>query len=110
PGFETFSIKPFLSSRITRVKGDVPTPKGTISFSIDSRSGELTLSIPEGTTGNLAIPKSGKQITNIELHDFKPDRQDDHYIYFQDIPSGNYRGRVNYKGKWKPQKEEQFKY
>lgn len=110
PGFETFSIRPFLSKRITRVKGDVPTPRGIISFSIDSESGEIALCIPEGTIANLAIPKSGKQITDIELGDINADRQDDDYIYFQHIPAGNYSGRVIYKGQWKSPKEERFSY
>src|SRR5690606_5195914 len=65
PGFATFSVKPFLSERITRVKGDVPTPHGTIAFSIDSESGAIALSIPKNTVGNLAIPKAGRQINSI---------------------------------------------
>ncbi len=110
PGFETFRIRPFLSSRITSVKGDVPTPKGIISFSIDSRSGEIDLTVPAGTIANLMIPKAGRKITNIDLHDFKPSSQDENFIYFENLPAGSYHGRVTYKGKWKKQADEKFLY
>ncbi len=113
PGFETFAIKPFLSSRITRVKGDVPTPHGTISFAIDAEAGSIRLSIPEGTAANLAIPKAGRVIKSIRLNngqDVAHDAEDDQFVYFYKLPPGSYEGRVSYEGKWEDGPKEAFRY
>jgi len=110
PGFETFRIKPFLSSRITRVKGDVPTPKGIISFSLDSESGAIELDVPKGTKANLALPKAGQEITVLDFDGLKPTKEDDHFVYFDHIPSGNYSGKVQYQGEWTKNIQEEFRY
>lgn len=113
PGFATFSVKPFLSERITRVKGDVPTPHGTIAFSIDSESGAIALSIPKNTVGNLAIPKAGRQINSISLKnggELAPHGEDDRYLYFHHLAPGYYQGQVAYAGPWHPEVEESFQY
>src|SRR5690606_23153475 len=113
PGFETFAVKPFLSSRITRAKGDVPTPKGTISFSIDAESGAIGLSIPRGTVGNLAIPKAGQRIKSLKLNngeDVQRDAEDGEFVYYTNLQSGNYEGSVSYVGGWEDRPEEAFTY
>lgn len=113
PGFETFVVKPFLSSRITRVKGDVPTPHGRISFAIDAETGSIRLSIPVGTTGNLAIPKAGRIIKSIRLNNgsnLRYDAEDDQFVYYYNLSPGNYKGRVSYTGKWEDGPKEKLQY
>lgn len=113
PGFETFAVKPFLSSRITRVKGDVPTPKGTISFAIDAETGVIRLAVPPGTVANLAIPKAGRRIKSLQLNngaDLRSDAEDDEFVYYDNLPAGNYQGHVSYVGGWEDLSEEAFHY
>lgn len=113
PGFETFKVEPFLSSRITRVKGEVPTPKGTIAFAIDAETGAIQLAIPPGTTGNLAIPKSGRQIKNISMNNgtaLRPDTEDEQFVYYHHLSAGYYTGKVSYRGKWEKDTAEVFRY
>lgn len=113
PGFETFTVKPFLSSRVTRVKGDVPTPKGSISFSLDAETGAMRLAIPPGTVGNLAVPKAGRTIKSIRLtkdKDLQRDAEDDQFVYYYNLSPGSYTGSVSYEGEWKSSPNEEFRY
>ena len=71
PGFETFTICPHLTSGLTRVEGDVPTPHGKIRFSIDVLEGRSTVSVPAGTLGRLSIPLMGAKEVKVTL-DGKP--------------------------------------
>jgi hypothetical protein len=65
PGFKEYDIIPHLGRGLTWVKGHVPTPLGDIRMSINSDSGKVTMSAPEGTIGRLGIPKMGKTINSI---------------------------------------------
>ncbi|MGN0201759.1 MAG: alpha-L-rhamnosidase C-terminal domain-containing protein [Candidatus Cryptobacteroides sp.] len=71
PGFGTFSVTPHLTSGLTRVSGDVPTPHGSISFAIDVLEGTSSLVVPEGTCASVSIPLMGCADVKVTL-DGKP--------------------------------------
>ena len=59
PGFETFEVRPNLTPGIDWVKGEVPTLHGNIAFSYSKLTGEMNLTVPQNTSANIEIPKSG---------------------------------------------------
>ena len=71
PGFGTFSVTPHLTSGLSRVSGDVPTPKGIIRFSLDVREGTSCLVVPDGTRAILSLPLMGCRDLKVTL-DGKP--------------------------------------
>ena len=71
PGFGTFSVTPHLTSGLSRVSGNVPTPKGIVSFSLDVREGTSCLVVPDGTRAILSLPLMGCRDLKVTL-DGKP--------------------------------------
>jgi len=61
PGFDACVIEPHLCGGLTRVKGTVPTPKGIISVSINSRRGVCKVAMPDGIEASLVLP-DGKEV------------------------------------------------
>jgi hypothetical protein len=105
PGFASFAFKPFLSDRITWVKGSVPTPNGLITASFDALGGEGSLTIPSGTAAVVAIPKTGRKITKVVFDGGSRKKQkpslteeDDNYLYYAGFEAGTYGIKVHYKG------------
>jgi len=68
PGFTRFRVAPHLGGSLTHVAGVVPTPHGEIRFKFDQKSGQGSLSVPQGTVWTLGIPKGGRTITTLSLN------------------------------------------
>lgn len=68
PGFKTFSVRPHLGRRLTRVSGQVQTPHGMISASFDTATGKCALTAPAGTEGEFCIPKVEKSIVSVRVN------------------------------------------
>ncbi len=100
PGFATFMVKPQLSAAVTWVKGNVPTPHGSISLSFDAVTGKGELTVPHGTQGSIGIPKAGRDIATIEFagKHFLKSGEDAQYVYYTGLTKGNYRIQVDYTG------------
>ena len=92
PGFETFEVRPNLTSEIDWVKGEVPTLHGIISISFDKLKGEMNLSVPENTTANVAIPKLGIGSYTILVNrkSFAPELNDQNFYRLKGLASGSY--------------------
>jgi len=92
PGFETFEVRPNLTSEIDWVKGEVPTLHGIISISFDKLKGEMNLSVPENTTANVAIPKLGIVSYTILVNrkSFAPELNDQNFYRLKGLASGSY--------------------
>lgn len=101
PGFTSFCILPRLSSRITNVKGAVPTLYGLISASFDLLNGSCEATIPAGTSAVMGIPKAGCTIRDIQFgsggNPIKI-KEDKDFIYYQ-LASGSYSATIKYAGK-----------
>lgn len=112
PGFATFTIKPHLSSRVTWVRGAVPTPHGNIEASCDMNSGEYFFTVPENTTADIAIPKSGRAINKVtfdgERKSYADD--DDDFVYYRSVAPGKHQLKVKYSGKLSKPINEPFLY
>jgi hypothetical protein len=107
PGFETFTIIPFLEGALTRVRGEMPTPHGSIAVSFDTESGDCEIDIPPGTTAKrIGLPKAGKKITSITLDKRKfwqadaghvnALEEDSSYTYLKDLHPGRHVVRIKY--------------
>jgi hypothetical protein len=101
PGFANFLIKPHLSREVTWVKGSVPTKHGAIAASFNILAGDISISIPAGTSATLAIPKAGRKIGTVKFNDRKKlkTEEDTDYVYYSGLTEGNYRIKVSYTGK-----------
>ncbi|WP_461100208.1 alpha-L-rhamnosidase C-terminal domain-containing protein [Spirosoma koreense] len=98
-GFKTFSIIPFLTESIFSVKGSVPTPRGIITASFNSVTGDCEVLIPVGTTATkLGLPKNGKPIKQITVnnHPIRAVAEDEKYAYLQNLSPGSYAIRISY--------------
>ncbi|MBT4511143.1 MAG: hypothetical protein HOC20_02865 [Chloroflexi bacterium] len=111
PGFKTFDVIPHLGRHLTSVEGKVSTPHGEIQASFNVITGECLIMIPEGTTGNVAIPKVEKNITAIKINgklawDTKSHpipgigaaKEDAEFVYFINVQPGTYQAVVSYTG------------
>lgn len=105
PGFKRFTVLPRLSATVHAVRGDVPTPNGTISFALDANQGDASLNVPTGSTAVLGIPKTGRRIQRISTNGqpVYPQRtsgirhtEDDSFVYFHDLPSGRHIFTMEY--------------
>lgn len=112
PGFATFIVRPHLTATVTRVSGETPTLKGKIKASFNLLKGEHQLSVPHGTSATLCIPKAGMEIQQIDFSGkrYRASGEDDRYVYFTNLPEGEYRIKVKYKGKPMKAKEEELRY
>ena len=111
PGFKTFDVIPHLGRHLTSVEGKVSTPHGEIKASFNVITGECSIRVPEGTTGNFAIPKVEKNITAIKINgklawDTKSHpipgigaaKEDAEFVYFINVQPGTYQAFVSYVG------------
>lgn len=67
PGFTRFSVMPRLSAALTWVEGSVPTPFGPIRAAFDVETNRAEISVPEGTSAEVGLPKAGRTITAITV-------------------------------------------
>ncbi|MDR3252125.1 MAG: hypothetical protein LBT35_00950, partial [Tannerella sp.] len=101
PGFATFTFKPYLSAKITWIKGSVPTLHGIIKVAFNALTGDGEVSVPSGTTATVGIPKSGRTVVSVK---FKGKQaavkagEDDRFIYYSGLMAGNHQIKVKYKG------------
>ncbi len=65
-GFKKFTVKPQPTREVRWAKGIVPTPHGPISTSweIANNTLKLSLTIPNGTSADILLPKGGKVTVN----------------------------------------------
>ena len=69
PGFETFSIVPHLGASLTSVSGSMPTARGIISASFDSKSGSSKVTIPLGTMAErIALPLGKNKPASLKIN------------------------------------------
>lgn len=115
PGFSTFDILPHLGSGLTSVSGNILSPYGEISASFDVSTGICSMSSPLGTLGRLGIPKAGKTIDTITINDevawsiysfvvsaYGDVSEDEDFVYFSSVESGQYDIVVSYSGTTPP--------
>lgn len=112
PGFKRFTIIPFLKDSLTQVKGTMPTPFGNITASFNIQSGDCEITIPSGTIAEkIGLPKGGRPIDKITLskklsgnsggyriETIGNTAEDSSYIYLKNVPAGNYKIAISYKG------------
>ncbi len=101
PGFQTFIFKPHLSAEVSWVNGKVPTTFGIISASFDLKTGKGTIEIPLGTSATIAIPKAGMKILEVKINknSVPISKQEDDFVYFENIQNGKHILSVKYEGK-----------
>ena len=100
PGFKCFSVVPHLGTQLNNVSGKMSTPYGTIDVGFDITSGKHSVTIPEGTTALIAIPKAGRTVSGLMMNG-KPaaaDREDTDYFYFENLTPGKYEFSAEYSG------------
>lgn len=100
PGFAEFSVRPHLTNGLTRVKGDVPTPRGTVSFEIDTREGKARLTVPEQSVANVAIPLMGTRgiTVSVDGKAVSPTHTDEAYAYLPPLGTGKHELTLRYEG------------
>ncbi|WP_436833837.1 alpha-L-rhamnosidase C-terminal domain-containing protein [Parapedobacter sp. DT-150] len=100
PGFKRFQVRPHLSEAIGAVQGEMPTPLGTIVFSIDVDRKIALLQAPAGTVAHVAIPKMGRKVHSVSVNGkliYPADgTADDAFVYLPDLPGGDYRITMEY--------------
>ena len=101
PGFQKFIFKPHLSAEVSWVNGKVPTTFGIISASFDLKTGKGTIEIPLGTSATIAIPKAGMKILEVKINknSVPISKQEDDFVYFENIQNGKHILSVKYEGK-----------
>ena len=99
-GFSSFTVKPHLTRQLKRVSGKIPTPYGKIEAAFDLVNGLHIVTVPEGTSATIAIPKAEMEIAAITLNDRSaaPDREEPDYLYFTGLPAGTYHFKTEYTG------------
>ena len=109
PGFRTYTVCPHLGRSLTRVSGQVQTPRGMIVAGFDSVTGKCSLTAPPGTVGEFCIPKVEKSIQTIRINGqiaWSQNRsqgsyglQDEaNYIRLSGVQPGEYVAQVSYRG------------
>ena len=66
PGYRRFTVQPQPVKSVTWAKGLVPTPHGSIAagWELIGNALKLTLTVPQGTTADAAMPKSDRLLVN----------------------------------------------
>lgn len=111
PGFSAFEVIPHLGRTLTRVTGSVPTPNGPVIASFDTKTGKCGITVPEGATAKIGIPKVEKSIRAITINGkmawngrFSAVNgvggadEDRDFVYFNHLQSGAYAIQVDYSG------------
>ena len=109
-GFESFSVLPHPGSYMSEVSGKTFTSFGHIEVSVNMNTGKHTLKVPEGTTATMGIPKVGMQITSVKLNgkSVTADREDEDFLYFDNLKAGAYSFDVVYRGSMPKAVEEDY--
>ncbi len=111
-GFQSYLFKPHLSSKVSWIKGKVPTLNGTIEVSGDMNTGKFSLTVPPNTTADVAIPKAGYTIGDIRFNKeaIHKTGEDEEFVYYTGFTPGKYSIKVNYQGHPKVWNDEPFVY
>lgn len=98
PGFKSFTVRPHLTSGLTMVSGDVPTPNGKISFCIDVKTGKASLQVPPGCIGEVGIPTLGTSVKNVSIDgkDIGIERCDGDFVILPDFNEGRHEFRFEF--------------
>lgn len=98
PGFKTFTVCPQLTSGLTRIDGAVPTPHGKIEIFMDVKKGVTSLSVPSGTTGQLAVPMMGAQSIQIKVDgkSIEPEKITATHAYLPALNEGQHKLTFTY--------------
>lgn len=113
PGFETFVVCPHLASGLTRVSGDVPTPHGKVSLSLDVLKGECSVTVPVGTKGKVCIPLMGSKsvAVTVDGRPVAPESLTATHAVLPQLASGRYTMHLEYSDAvCSPSAEEAFEY
>jgi hypothetical protein len=108
-----------LGRTLTRVSGDVPTPKGRISAGFDVSSGTGLVTAPAGTVGRIGVPKAWRNIAGIIVNGavawdgafhavagIGGANEDSLFVYFTGVQPGSYKFVTKYYGAAPPYKEQ----
>ncbi len=111
PGFKAYMITPHLGSGLNHVRGHVITPQGPIHAAFDVANGKGEVRTPEGTTGIIGIPKTGRKITTLKVNGKKvwdgaykkvpgiqKASEDDYFVYLMGVSPGEYTFDITYEG------------
>lgn len=111
PGFSNCNIKPRLSDRVTWVKGSVPTLHGKINVFFDAVEGKCELEIPQGVNAIVGIPKTGREIRNINFgkSSWQSMGENTDFIFYK-LSEGKYTAKVDYVGELIKTPVEEFSY
>jgi hypothetical protein len=109
PGFAKVDIMPRLGRALTWVSGTLPTPHGPVSLHFDKRSGSFEVTLPEGVTGQVHVPREERTIHRIMLGGqlvwdgtFHPvagvgaATADAAFVTFSDLQPGQHAFKVSY--------------
>ena len=112
PGFETFAVLPHLGRQLTRVSGSTLTPYGTIEASFDTNTGKCSVTVPEGTTADVGIPKVEKKITSVWVNGQKQviSSEDEEFVLLKALSAGSYEIQVAYEGETPAFEEPEYEY
>jgi alpha-L-rhamnosidase len=123
PGFSTCVIIPHPGRTLTWVKGSVPTPHGKISAAFNTKTGRCNVSVPNGITARIGIPKVERTIQSILINGknawtgkYNPVKgieaaeEDKDYVYFDNVSAGEYDFAVTYAGVTPSYKELPWEY
>ncbi|MBE9586423.1 hypothetical protein IM792_18365 [Mucilaginibacter sp. JRF] len=111
PGFTTFDILPHLGRTLTAVSGKTPTLHGVISADFNTKTGICNVTVPNGTTGRIGIPKVEKNIKHITINGkvvwdgkyhllagINGANESAEHILLNGVKPGHYKIRVVYSG------------
>ncbi|MCI8360045.1 MAG: hypothetical protein HFE86_01745 [Clostridiales bacterium] len=99
-GFKEFTVTPHLGRQLNRVSGEMPTPHGTIEAAFDVEKGEHSVTVPDGTTAKIGIPKTERKIIEIKMNGkiIRFDSEDEDFGYIENLPAGKYTFTAVYEG------------
>jgi alpha-L-rhamnosidase len=103
PGFERFTIKPYIFDELTFVAGELNSIKGVIKSSWKKSAGaiELEVMIPPNSTATVYVPAMTKsRITEsdrpvAQLQELTFLKSEECYAVYE-LPSGSYRFRADW--------------
>ena len=111
PGYATVDIFPHLGRLLTEAGATTPTPHGPITARCDVKAGVSHVTLPNGVTGRIGIPKVERRITKIIINgsflwdgEFHPvpgiggASEDSEFVVFQDVQPGTYHFLITYEG------------
>ena len=108
PGYAQTRIQPN-SVNLKWIKGNVPTPHGTIAVDFNFEKRKATITIPAGITAKIGYPKCGQEIVSIKENDKtvwkQGDVSDDKYAYIYNVKEGKHSYTIEAKGDLLPVSE-----